>query len=214
MTISRTFRRLGTSYMMSSIAFSRMARRPRAPALFFMAARAMATSAPSVNLRVTPSISSSFLYCFTSALRGRVRMSTSAGWSSSSRLVMTGRRPTNSGIIPNLSRSSGSTMASSSPTFFSVFDFTSVPKPRLRPPERRSMICSSPQNAPPQMNRMLVVSTCRNSCCGCFRPPFGGTFATVPSMILSSACCTPSPDTSRVIDGFSLLRAILSISSM
>ena len=34
----------------------------------------------------------------------------SAGSSSSSRLVTTGRRPTNSGIIPNLSRSSGSTM--------------------------------------------------------------------------------------------------------
>ncbi len=42
----------------------------------------------------------------------------------------------------------------------------------------------------------------------------GGTLATVPSRILSSACCTPSPDTSRVIDGFSPLRAILSTSSM
>ena len=30
--------------------------------------------------------------------------------------------------------------------------------------------------------------------------------ATVPSMIFSSACCTPSPDTSRVIDGLSDLR--------
>ena len=35
-----------------------------------------------------------------------------------------------------------------------------------------------------------------------------------PSMILSSACCTPSPDTSRVIEGLSDLREILSISSM
>ena len=42
----------------------------------------------------------------------------------------------------------------------------------------------------------------------------GGTDAVVPSRILSSACCTPSPDTSRVMDGFSDLRAILSISSM
>ena len=40
------------------------------------------------------------------------------------------------------------------------------------------------------------------------------TEAVVPSRILSSACCTPSPETSRVIDGFSPLRAILSISSM
>ena len=36
--------------------------------------------------------------------------------------------------------------------------------------------------------------------------------AIVPSMILSSACCTPSPDTSRTIEGLSDLREILSIS--
>ncbi len=46
------------------------------------------------------------------------------------------------------------------------------------------------------------------------RPPCGGTEATVPSRIFSSACCTPSPETSRVMLGFSDLRAILSISSM
>jgi len=40
------------------------------------------------------------------------------------------------------------------------------------------------------------------------------TLAVVPSRIFSSACWTPSPETSRVIDGFSLLRAILSTSSM
>ena len=40
------------------------------------------------------------------------------------------------------------------------------------------------------------------------------TEAVVPSRILSRACWTPSPETSRVIDGFSLLRATLSISSM
>ena len=33
-------------------------------------------------------------------------------------------------------------------------------------------------------------------------------------MILSRACWTPSPETSRVMDGLSLLRLILSISSM
>ena len=38
--------------------------------------------------------------------------------------------------------------------------------------------------------------------------------AVVPSISLSSACWTPSPDTSRVIDGLSDLRLILSISSM
>ena len=35
-----------------------------------------------------------------------------------------------------------------------------------------------------------------------------------PSRILSRACCTPSPETSRVMEGFSSLREILSISSM
>ena len=81
-------------------------------------------------------------------------------------------------------------------------------------PERCSMIFSRPANAPPQMNSTLVVSIWMNSWCGCLRPPCGGTEAVVPSRIFSSACCTPSPETSRVIDGFSLLRAILSISSM
>src|SRR5438552_4582352 len=33
--------------------------------------------------------------------------------------------------------------------------------------------------------------------CGCLRPPCGGTLAIVPSRIFKSACCTPSPDTSR-----------------
>ena len=42
----------------------------------------------------------------------------------------------------------------------------------------------------------------------------GGTLASGPSTIFSSACCTPSPDTSRVMDRFSALRATLSISSM
>ena len=32
-----------------------------------------------------------------------------------------------------------------------------------------------------------------NSWWGCLRPPCGGTLATVPSRIFSSACCTPSP---------------------
>ncbi len=58
-------------------------------------------------------------------------------------------------------------------------------------PVRRAITFSSPTKAPPQMNRMLVVSTGVNSWCGCLRPPCGGTLATVPSRIFSSACCTP-----------------------
>ena len=52
---------------------------------------------------------------------------------------------------------------------------TCAPKPIDLPCRRSPMIFSRPANAPPQMNRMLVVSTCRNSCCGCLRPPCGGT---------------------------------------
>ena len=42
----------------------------------------------------------------------------------------------------------------------------------------------------------------------------GGTEAVVPSISFRSACWTPSPDTSRVIEGLSDLREILSISSI
>ncbi len=91
---------------------------------------------------------------------------------------------------------------------------TSAPKPMPLFSERLRMTFSRPSNAPPQMNRMFVVSTCTNSWFGCLRPPCGGTDAIVPSTSFSSACCTPSPTTSRVIDGLSDLREILSISSM
>src|SRR5205814_1355168 len=77
----------------------------------------------------------------------------------------------------------------------------SAPKPMPERPTRVSMILSSPTKAPPQTKSTLEVSTWMNSWCGCLRPPWGGTLATVPSRILSSACCTPSPETSRVVDG-------------
>ena len=120
----------------------------------------------------------------------------------------------NSGISPNFMRSSGSTWRSSSESSRSDALRTSARNPMPLRPMRFSMIVSIPAKAPPQMNRMLVVSIWMNSWWGCLRPPWGGTEAVVPSRILSSACWTPSPDTSRVIDGFSDLRAILSISSM
>ena len=75
-------------------------------------------------------------------------------------------------------------------------------------------------SVPPQGGRkhpqqeFLQVDTGKNSCCGCFLPPCGGTEATVPSISFNNACCTPSPDTSRVIEGLSDLREILSISSI
>jgi methyl-accepting chemotaxis protein len=66
-------------------------------------------SASSVKVSSTSSISNSLRYCLTSAFFGSVRILTSAATSSrSSSVAMTGRRPTNSGIRPNFSRSSGS----------------------------------------------------------------------------------------------------------
>ena len=52
-------------------------------------------------------------------------------------------------------------------------------------PRRRWMMRSRPTKAPPQMNRMSLVSTRMYSCCGCLRPPCGGTLQTVPSRIFS-----------------------------
>ena len=75
------------------------------------------------------------------------------------------------------------------------------------------MTCSRPEKAPPQMNRMLVVSTCKNSCCGCLRPPLGEVrhraFDNLQQRLLHALARHVARD-----DGFSLLRAILSISSM
>ena len=63
-------------------------------------------------------------------------------------------------------------------------------------------------------NKIFEVSIWINSCWGCFLPPCGGIDAIVPSINLSNACWTPSPDTSLVIEGLSDFLAILSISSI
>ena len=101
---------------------------------------------------------------------GQIRISASSSRSSS--VATTGSRPTNSGINPNLIRSSGSRSDSNSPVL-------RRPVPGLWRQSRcqadsTSTSLSSPAKAPPQINRILVVSTCRNSCCGCLRPPWGG----------------------------------------
>ena len=191
-----------------------MARRPRAPDLRRIASRAVARSASRVKESFTFSSSKSFWYCFTSAFFGWVRMVTRSSSLRSVSVAMTGRRPTNSGISPKRVRSCGSTLASSSPRLTSSFCSILAPKPSPFTPMRRRMTCSRPQKAPPTMKRMLEVSTWMYSCWLYFLPPRGVTLARVPSTILSSACCTPSPPTSRVGLGESPLRAILSISSM
>src|SRR5262245_21351763 len=209
-----TSAREGSSYIVLSRTSSMIARRPRAPVARRIAWSAIALNESSVNSSSTPSNSKNLRYCLTSAFFGLVRMSTNASLSRLWTLVMTGRRPTNSGISPYLRRSSGSPCPRIAPRSFSSTRRTSAPNPIPREPIRLSTIFSRPANAPPQMNSTLVVSIWMNSWCGCLRPPCGGTDAVVPSRILRSACWTPSPETSRVIEGFSDLRAILSTSSM
>ena len=87
------------------------------------------------------------------------------------------------------------------------------PMPRLAPTRLPTMLLEALERATADEQDVGVLIWMK-SWCGCLRPPCGGTLATVPSMIFSSACWTPSPETSRVIDGLSPLRAILSISSM
>src|SRR5213080_2832483 len=167
----------GMSYITSSMMFSMMARSPRAPDLRLSASRAIAERAPSVKRRCTPSISKSFWYCRVRAFFGSFRMRTSAVSSSSSSVAMTGSRPTNSGISPNLRRSSVCTSCRRSLMLRSSLRRISAPKPIPLTPMRRRMMSSSPTKAPPQTNRMLVVSTCRNSCWGCLRPIYIGAEA-------------------------------------
>ncbi|CRH48925.1 Uncharacterised protein [Chlamydia trachomatis] len=76
------------------------------------------------------------------------------------------------------------------------------------------MILSRLTKAPPTMKRIFSVFTRIYSWLGCFLPPLGGIFATVPSMIFKRACWTPSPETSRVMETLAVVRPILSISSM
>ena len=184
-----TFSIVGNSNMRSSRVCSSIERKPRAPVLRASAFFAMALSACGLASSSTPSMLNSFWYCLIRAFLGSVRICMSAFSSSSSRVATTGKRPTNSGIRPNLMRSSGSTPLSTSLIALPLVRLrTSAPKPIPDFSERPRMIFSSPSNAPPQMNRMFVVSTWTKSWLGCLRPPCGGTDATVPSMSLSKAC--------------------------
>ena len=201
--------------MVSRRMLSRMERKPRAPVFRSMVFLATASNASDLNSISQSSISNSLAYCLVMAFLGSTRILTSWRSSSSSRVAATGNRPTNSGISPYLIRSSGSTVLNNSlMLFLSSLPLTSAENPMPPFSDLSRMIFSSPENAPPQIKRIFTVLTCRNSCCGCLRPPCGGTEATVPSISFSNACCTPSPETSRVMEGLSDLREILSISSM
>ena len=121
------------------------------------------------------------------------------------------KRPMNSGIIPNLVKSSGMTLLKSPSSLVSLI---LALKPILVPLSLLPIMSFNPTNAPPAMNNIFLVSISVISLPGCLRPPPEDTRQTVPSTSLSNACCTPSPDTSRVMLVLSPLRAILSISSI
>src|SRR5262245_18860964 len=130
-TTFATSSRLGTSYITLRSTSSMIARRPRASVPRNIAWSAIASIASSPNSSSTPSRSNSRAYCFTSALRGWVRISISASRSSESTVAMTGRRPMNSGIRPYFSRSSGMTWAKIWSRSDLVRDATSVLKPSV-----------------------------------------------------------------------------------
>ena len=79
-------------------------------------------------------------------------------------MVTIGILPTNSGIKPYLIKSSGSSFLIKSETLFSSLLTTLAPKPIEVSFPLASITLSSPANAPPQINNMFVVSTCKNSC--------------------------------------------------
>ena len=122
------------------------------------------------------------------------------------------RSCTSTAIAPSSSPSAGPSPFMSA--ICAALAATSAPKPIPALLVRRATSFESPEKAPPQMKRMLVVSIVTKSARGDLRPPRSGTWTTEPSSILRSACWTPSPETSRVIAIASAFRASLSISSM
>ena len=104
----------------------------------------------------------------------------------------------NSGIMPNLIRSSVRAMRAQRVLVDPRPCRCCAPKPRPRSPTRRRTISSTPLNAPRadeqdvgrvDLDQLLLRAVAR---------AVGRDRRCLPSRILSSACCTPSPETSRV----------------
>ena len=135
-----------------------MERSPLAPIFLFTARFATSSSASGVNSSFTSSSSNSFLYCLVRAFFGSERILTIASFVSCSKDTITGTRPINSGIRPNLVRSLGSTFRKSSSISISLRFTTSALNPIEPALIRCSTIFSRPSKAPPQIKRILVVS--------------------------------------------------------
>lgn len=129
MTISATSFLSGISYINSNRLSSIIARKPRAPVFRSIAFLAIARKASSVNVNLTFSISNMVTYCLTKAFLGSVNTLTKASSSKSPKVAIIGRRPTNSGIKPYFSKSSGWTSLIISPMPRSSSAATFAPKP-------------------------------------------------------------------------------------
>lgn len=204
----------GISNIISLIISSIIERNPLAPVFLSIALSTIASKASFSNSSFTPSNDNSFWYCLTNAFFGSVTILIKASLSNSLRVATIGNLPTNSGIKPNFNKSCGNNCSYTLYLSISLLLFISAPNPIAFLPVRELIILSNPSNAPPHINSMFSVFIWINSWCGCFLPPCGGTEAFVPSIIFNRACCTPSPLTSLVIDGFSDFLVILSISSI
>jgi len=137
---------------------------------------------------------------------------------SGARVVVTGRRPTNSGIMPNLMRSSGVTWARVSRARASPASSRPVAPPARAEPEALLADALADDLLEPDEGAAADEEDVRGvdldvCCSGCLRPPGAGR-SRRPSSILEEGCWTPSPETSRVIETFMNVLPILSISSM
>ena len=194
------------------ITFSIVPRSPRAPSLNSIVLSTIYSRASSVNVSLILSNSKIRWYCFINAFFGSFNILSNASLSSSLVCVMTGKRPMISGINPNFFKSIGLSFFIESSSV--VFILTSILYPMTCLLHLALTILSNPTNAPPHMNNIFFVLIFTRGVSGCLRPPLGGIDTIDPSRSFNNACCTPSPDTSRVIDALSPFLVILSISSM
>ena len=164
MTILEIVSSDGASYIRFFRSSSIMERRPLAPVCLSIAFLAISKSAFSSNSRLTASMANSLVYCLISESFGSLRIRTSAFSSRPLSAVTTGSRPTSSGIRPNLTRSCGITSCIQLVVSSSTLDLISALNPRDDEPRRFSTVFSRPSNAPPQINRIFVVSICIKSC--------------------------------------------------
>ena len=125
---------------------------------------AISLIASSLKINLTPSNLNNSLYCFIKEFFGSVKIFIKEASSRSSKVAVIGNRPMNSGIKPYFNKSSGSKFFIISPTFFLSKLLTSAPNPIDVALFLLEIILSRPAKAPPQINNILVVSTCKNSC--------------------------------------------------